>query len=58
MVPTAIEVCPVPVSAMNFVLWRYYPCPHGRRVQYLVCVYVCVCLCYHEIAVNFNYLKI
>ena len=22
-----------------------YPRPHGRRVQYLVCVCVCVCVC-------------
>ena len=23
----------------------YYPCPRGRRVQYLVCVCVCVSVC-------------
>ena len=39
-----------------------YPRLRGRMVQYLVCVCVCVCVClsvcYHKIAVNFNYLKI
>ena len=23
----------------------YYPHPHGRRVQYFVCLCVCVCVC-------------
>ena len=36
----------------------YYPRPRGQRVQYLVCVCVCLSVCYHKIAVKFNYLKI
>ena len=49
-------------STYSVLLSSSYPRPRGRRVQYLVCVCVCVCVClsvcYHKIAVNFNYLKI
>ena len=35
-----------------------YPHLRGQRVQYLVCVCVCLSVCYHKIAAKFNYLKI
>ena len=39
----------------------YYPCPRGRRVQYLVCVCVCVCVCLsvcYQLSLNLNKLQV
>ena len=45
----------------NFQFIGYLPSPvwaEGTVLSLCVCVCVCLSVCYHKIAVNFNYLKI
>ena len=52
--PTCLQL--YHMDTVNQLTTSHYPRPRGRRVQYLVCV--CLSVCYHKIAVNFNYLEI